>query len=55
MRATPPALLDGARVTMFASLAPGVAVGAINAPLCSEASNLRNLEGHLVRRRQGLR
>ncbi|MFG1867357.1 hypothetical protein [Micromonospora arborensis] len=23
MRATPPALLDGARVTMFASLAPG--------------------------------
>ncbi|MEV1316048.1 hypothetical protein AB0J14_08170 [Micromonospora arborensis] len=35
--------------------APGVAVGAIDAALYSEASNLRNLGRHLVRRRQGLR
>ncbi|PYC69338.1 hypothetical protein C7C45_16830 [Micromonospora arborensis] len=35
--------------------APGVAVGAINAALYSETSNLRNLGRHLVRRRQGLR
>ncbi|SCE74633.1 hypothetical protein [Micromonospora chokoriensis] len=35
--------------------APGVAVGAINAALYSEASNLRHLGRHVVRRRRGTR
>ncbi|MEU8326867.1 hypothetical protein [Micromonospora sp. NPDC048839] len=35
--------------------APGVAVGAINAALYSETSNLRHVARHLVRRHQGVR
>ncbi|SCE82350.1 hypothetical protein GA0070607_2000 [Micromonospora coriariae] len=35
--------------------APGVALGAINAALYSQASNLRHLGRHVVRRRRGER
>ncbi|MEU8252803.1 hypothetical protein AB0C06_00850 [Micromonospora inaquosa] len=35
--------------------APGVALGAINAALYSQTSNLRHLGRHVVRRRRGVR